>query len=94
MNNIEQLLVDMRESLEREMRQGFADVNARLDEVNARLDTQSTRLERMAGAVNVGTRWISRMDGWADKIDVAMEARDREIAELRQRIERLEKKSA
>jgi hypothetical protein len=60
--HIEQLLVDIKDSLEREMREGFGAVNARLDAVNARLDTQSARLERQAGIIQAGTRWISRVD--------------------------------
>jgi len=34
------------------------------------------------------------MDVWAERIDQAVEARDREIAELRERLIKLEKKSA
>jgi hypothetical protein len=93
-DNIEQLLVDIKESLEREvgsvkseMRDGFASVTARFD-------TQSARLDRQAALLQAGTRWTSRMDAWADKIDVALEAKDREIAELRERLARLERKSA
>ena len=52
MEHLEQVLVDMKESLEREMRQGFA----RFDEVNARLDTQSARLERQGGLLHAGAR--------------------------------------
>lgn len=34
------------------------------------------------------------MNDWAEKIDAALEAKGREIAELRERIFRLERKSA
>ena len=94
MDNLEHLIMDLKESLEREiaslrqeMRQGFASVNERLD-------TQSSRLERQGGIVQAGARWTSRMDNWAERVDVALEAKDREIADLRERIARLERKSA
>ena len=34
------------------------------------------------------------MDAWAEKVDAALEAKDREIAELRERLQRLERRSA
>jgi hypothetical protein len=86
-DHIEQLLIDVKESLEREIRDGFA----RMD---ARFDTQATRLDRQGGLLNAGSRWSSRMDTWAEKIDAALETKDREIADLRERLIRLEKKSA
>ena len=93
MSDLEQLLLDVKESLERElagmkqeMRDGFA-------HLNARFDTQSARLDRHAGLWQAGTRWSSRMDAWAEKVDSALEFKDREIAELRQRLLRLERRS-
>ena len=96
-NHLEQLIVDvkeslereignLKESLEREMRQGFA-------QITTRFDTQAARLDRHAGLWQAGTRWSSRMDAWAEKVDGSLEAKDREIAELRERLTRLERKS-
>jgi hypothetical protein len=92
--HLEQLIVDLKDSLERElaglrqeMHQGFA-------QVNARFDTQAARLERHAGLWQTGERWSSRMDDWAEKVDSALETKDREIAELRERLQRLERRSA
>jgi hypothetical protein len=34
------------------------------------------------------------MDAWAEKVDGALEAKDRKIAELRERLQRLERRSA
>ena len=34
------------------------------------------------------------MDAWEEKVDSALEAKDREIAELRERLLKLERKSA
>lgn len=33
------------------------------------------------------------MDSWAEKVDAALEVKDREIAELRERLQRLERRS-
>jgi hypothetical protein len=89
--HLEQLIVEMKESLERElhgvrdeMRQGFA-------EVKTRFDTQAARLERHAALLQTGSRWTAKMNDWAEKIDSALETKDQEIAELRRRLERLEK---
>ncbi len=89
-NNLEQLILDVKESLEREihalrdeMRVGFA-------QVNPRFDTQAIRLERHAALWQTGRRWSARMDAWAEKVDSALETKDREIAELRKRLDKLE----
>ena len=83
--NLEKLIVDFKESLEREIREGFA-------AVNSRLDTQSARLDRQGAYWQTGRRWSARMDDWAETVDAGLEARAREIAELRQRIADLENK--
>jgi hypothetical protein len=62
------------------------------DEILTRFDTQATRLDRQAALWQTGRRWSARMDDWAEKIDQALETKDREIAELRQRLTNLEKK--
>ncbi len=98
MEHIEQLIIDLKESLEREiaslkqdlrqeMRDGFSAVTARLDD-------QAARLDRHAGLWQTGSRWSARMDAWAEKVDGSLVAKDREIAELRERLLRLERKSA
>jgi hypothetical protein len=91
------LIIDVKESLEREiqglarevqgiareMREGFA-------HVNTRFDTQATRLDRHAMLWQTGRRWSGRMDDWAEKVDAALETKDREIADLRARLDKLE----
>lgn len=47
MSNIEVLITDMKESLEREIRQGFQAVEVRFQEFNARFDVQEARLNRL-----------------------------------------------
>jgi hypothetical protein len=97
--NIERLLMDVKDSLEREIHgvgqevQGLArKIDEGFAQVNTRLDTQATRLDRHAGLWQTGTRWSGRMDIWAEKIDAAIETKDREIAELRERLNKLERR--
>ena len=97
MEHIEKLIVDLKESLERELaglRHDVQDVGKEVAQLNGRFDTQASRLERHAGLWQTGARWSSRMDAWAEKVDGALEAKDREIAELRERLQRLERRSA
>jgi hypothetical protein len=84
-NRIITLLTDFKESLEREMRSGFA-------ALHVRFDTQAARLDRHAALIQTGSRWTARMNEWAEKVDQSLEDKDRQIAELRKRIDGLEKK--
>jgi hypothetical protein len=90
LQNLETLIVDLKDSLEREMHV----VQEGISQLNSRFDTQAARLERHAGLWQTGARWSSRMDAWAEKVDAALEAKDREITELRERLLRLERRSA
>lgn len=94
MEHLEQLLLDVKESLEREIRSVQQNVRDGFAQMTTRFDTQSARLDRHAGYWQAGTRWSSRMDVWAEKIDSALEAKDREIAELRERVNKLERKDS
>jgi DNA-binding GntR family transcriptional regulator len=89
--NLEQLIVDLKESFEREIKalerkmdQGFA-------QINSRFDLQAARLDRHAALWQTGRRWSSKMDVWAEGVDTALETKDREISELRARVDRLER---
>jgi len=92
--NLEKLILGLKDSLERELAGLRNDVQHGLAELNGRFDTQAARLERHAGLWQTGTRWSSRMDAWAEKVDGALEGKDREISELRERLQRLERRSA
>jgi hypothetical protein len=96
-HNIERLILDLKESLERDnhtLRQELTQtVNRGLADLRAVVDTQTARLDRHAGLWQAGTRWSSRMDAWAEKVDGSLHAKDKEIADLRERITRLERKS-
>jgi hypothetical protein len=85
MSELERLIVDMKESLVRE-------IHAFRDEMRTRFDTQAIRLDRQGALIQTGSRWTNRMNKWAEKFDAALEVKDREIAELRERLTRLEQK--
>ena len=83
LNNLERLLIDFKESLER-------DIQSLRDLITTRFDTQAARLERQGALVQTGSRWTSRMGDWSEKVDAALEQKDKQIAELIRRIEKLE----
>ncbi len=94
METLEKLIVDLKDSLERELAGLRRDVQEGIGQLNGRFDTQAARLERHAGLWQTGARWSGRMDAWAEKVDAALEAKDRELADLRERLHRLERRSA
>lgn len=83
LNNPERLLIDFKESLER-------DIQSLRDLITTRFDTQAARLERQGALIQTGSRWTSRMGDWSEKVDAALEQKDKQIAELIRRIEKLE----
>ena len=86
-DNLERLMIDVKESLETEMQSGYSSLNTKLDDM-------STRLDRQAGLLRAGGQRIVRLDDWAEKVDKSLEAKDREIAELRDRVIRLEQRKS
>jgi|SRR5450432_2059743 len=89
---IELLLENMKESLEREIGVVREEMKGGFAQVTSRFDTQSARMDRHAGYWQTGRRWSGKMEVWAEKIDTLLEAKDRQIADLRERVERLEQK--
>jgi hypothetical protein len=85
LNSLEHLIVDVKESLEREMHAGF-------QQITDRFDGQTVRFDRHGALLQTGSRWTTRMTGWSERIDASLERKDREIAELRERVSRLESK--
>jgi hypothetical protein len=61
-----------------------------LARITTPFDTQAARLERDAALIQTGSRWTSRMNDWAEKVDRALETKDQQIAALTKRIEQLE----
>jgi chromosome segregation ATPase len=93
MSNIERLIIDLKESLERqiealrnEMRDGFA-------RVDACYDTQQSRVEKHGSLLQTGSRWSNRMLTWSEKVDSNLAKKDDDIADIRHRLRRLEDKS-
>src|ERR1035441_3826526 len=84
------LIIDVKESLEREIQVLAREVREGFAQVNTRFDTQATRLDRHAALWQTGRRWSGRMDDWAEKVDAALETKDREIKDLRDRLKKLE----
>ena len=94
-DNVERLIIDLKESLEREFRDSLKALERKMDQgfaqINSRFDLQAQRLDRHAALWQTGRRWSSKMDVWAEGVDTALETKDREIAELRTRLDRLER---
>ncbi|MBV8730784.1 MAG: hypothetical protein JO336_13350 [Acidobacteriia bacterium] len=90
MDNLERLIMDLKESFEREIGRLERKMDDGFASINARFDTQATRLDRHAAYWQTGRRWSGKMEEWAEHVDKALEAKDREIADLRSRINRLE----
>ena len=72
-------------SLETEMHKEFADVNARLTQM-------SNRMDRIGGLVNGGSRAIAKLAEWSERTDVTTADLLHRVAEIDQRLRRLEGK--
>jgi len=83
-DEIANLITGVKESLERE-------IHSLGEGLFSRFDIQAARLERQGALIQTGSRWTARMNDWADKIDSALEQKDKQIAELAARVAKLEK---
>ena len=92
--NLERLIVDVKESLETEMGSLETEMKGGFSSLSTKLDDISIRLDRHAGLLRSGGQRIVRLDDWAEKVDKSLETKDREIAELRERVIRLEQKKS
>jgi predicted nucleic acid-binding Zn-ribbon protein len=93
-DNLERLMVDIKASLDTEMGGLNTQMHGGFASLNTKLDDMSTRLDRQAGLLRAGGQRIVRLDDWAEKVDKSLEAKDRDIAELRQRLIRLEQRKS
>jgi len=84
-DHLETLLISVKESLEREIR-------SLGETLTTRFDDQAARLERHAALIQTGSRWTSRMNDWAEKIDRALDVKDKQIADLTRRVQDLEQR--
>ena len=94
MEDIERLIEDLKESLERDLAGVEGRLGHKIDDLKQSFDTQSVRVERHGGLIQAGSRWSTRMTRWSESVDAALAAQDPEIADHRERIARLERKSA
>ena len=74
---------EVKESFEREIHTGF-------ETLQTRFDAQALRMDRQAALIQTSSRWTARMNDWAERVDVALDKKSQEIAELRTRLEKLE----
>lgn len=85
---------DIQEAVERLislMQESFARIDQRFDEFHTQFATHTARLERHDGLLKTGSHWTVRINDWAEKVDTALEKKDKQIAELSERIWKLEK---
>lgn len=61
-DNIEPLITDLKESLDREIADLKESLHGLKQTVVTRFDTQAARLDRQAGLMQTGNRWISRLN--------------------------------
>jgi hypothetical protein len=81
--HLEDLITNLTQSLELELRTGIASVNDKLDGVNARLD-------RQGGLLRSGQTNLVRLNDWAETIDSLLAKRDKRIDDIDARLRRLE----
>lgn len=91
MEHLEQLLIDIKESLERQIHGLQDEVRSGFTSVNSRFDTQALRMDRQAALIQTGSRFSARMIDWSEKVDVSLDHKDTQISELTRRIEEIEK---
>ena len=83
--NLETLIVSMKESFERELKQEVSPMKDALQRIEA-------RLARQGGILQGGTRQVSRLITWSEDIDQMIAERDLKIEELSRRVGKLEGK--
>lgn len=80
--SIERLITLLQDNLDR--------LDSRHDNYIARFDNQADRLDRQTGLLNTGRIWTSRADARIDKLESALEEKDRQIDAISERVRRLE----
>jgi chromosome segregation ATPase len=82
--NTERVIALLQDNLER--------LDSRQDSFLARFDNQSDRLDRQAGLLQTGRVWTVRTDSRIDKVESALEEKDRQIDAISERVRRLEER--
>jgi prefoldin subunit 5 len=67
-------------------------LDSRQDSFLARFDNQADRLDRQAGLLQTGRIWTAKTDARIDKVESALEEKDRQIDAISARVRRLEER--
>ena len=86
------LIENVSESLQSEVRAGFAEVKTRLDRVDSRLDRIESTLTLHSRQLAAGTRFLAALTEWASKANVDYSRVLAELSDLSRRVEKLEGK--
>ena len=86
------LITNVKESLEAELESKTESLRHDIKDLGVRFDNQAARMERHAALLQTGNRWIARLNDWSAKVDAALEVKDKQIAELNERLRKLERK--
>ena len=70
----------------------FGSLSREIGEVKDGIKRIETRMARQGGIINGGARQVARLITWSEEIDAMLAERDARIAELAQRLDRLEGK--
>jgi len=76
-------LLDLFDSLSRE-------IGGMREEMRAGFDRIDTRLGRQGGIINGGSRQVARLIEWSEKVDTIIADRDAVIADVQRRLQKLE----
>jgi len=88
--NTDQLIQQLHDSLQREIKGGFDQVKEDFGHVNRRLDLIEARLDRQGGLIQSGTKFFSRLANWTEDIDKLLLDRDRRLDAMEARLAKLE----
>ena len=86
------LITNVKESLEAELDSKTESLRHDIKDLGVRFDNQAARLERHAALLQTGNRSIARLNDWSAKVDAALEVKDKQIADLNERLRKLESK--
>ncbi len=81
-NNLERLLIDFKESLERDIQSVVSKMDLKMDALLSRFDLQAARLDRQGALLQRGSRWMAKTNEWSEKIDQSLEQNTKRIEKL------------
>lgn len=81
---------EMKELMDRKIDRVIDLMQLYMERLDTRFENQATRMDRQAALIQTGSRWTGRMNEWPERIDTALGIKDRQIADLAERIRKLE----